>query len=177
MNDRNFKDGIFFENTDNVQSEDDLEEYIDGDKYSYDWSLRSFEKTLDFSSYAIKCGVLFNGSAIIAILAFIGDLSPHIRDMSCIIWSLWFFVSGTIFAGISSFFAYFAQQKFTHSAEFRSRGGIKKNVLVYRDLAIELDKKGMLCNRWAIGIGILSGLFFITGVFLFSYVLSDIKLN
>lgn len=91
MQDRYIGNHNEFGDGNKIQSDDNSKVYIK-DKYLYDWSLKSLEKTFDFSTYAIKCIVLLNGSACIAILAFVGDLLPWIKSINCILFALGCFV-------------------------------------------------------------------------------------
>ncbi len=148
-------------NGNNVGDNNSIQSSNDSFKTGYhkEWGIKSFEKTVDFSTHAIRYCLLLNGSACVALLAFLGTVWGKV-DVQLIVWSLRFFSGGCILVICCSFFAYLAQQKFTHSA-FEEENGCKK-------VSYKLNKTGDEYNKTAIVFGGLSVICFVIGVIIFS---------
>ncbi len=149
--------------------------------YLTEWSLRSFEKTFDFSNAAIKSCLLINGGACIALLAFLGEIA-QLETWKCslhgILMTLLSCAWGCIFVVVCGFFSYLAQGKFTHMAEkilLREREK-KSQCLENPKLEYEIEQiknKGVIQNIYAIIFAGLSIVCFFTGCVIFIFTLWD----
>ena len=82
-------------------------------KYSLDWKLESFRTTMAFAQGAIRSGMLVNGAAAVALLAYLGNIKAQGSATSPFVTALGFFSGGVVAAALTFTCSYFAQLLYT----------------------------------------------------------------
>jgi hypothetical protein len=82
-------------------------------KYSLDWKLESFRTTMAFAQGAIKSGMLVNGAAAVALLAYLGNIKAQGDATSPFVAALGFFSSGVVAAALTFACSYLSQLFYT----------------------------------------------------------------
>lgn len=82
-------------------------------KYSLDWKLESFRSTMAFAQAAIKSGMLVNGAAAVALLAYLGNIKAQGAATSPFVVALGLFSGGVVAAALTCACSYFAQLLYT----------------------------------------------------------------
>lgn len=82
-------------------------------KYSLDWKLESFRTTISFAQGAIRSGMLVNGAAAVALLAYLGNIKAQGAATSPFVAALGFFSGGVVAAAVTFACSYFAQLLYT----------------------------------------------------------------
>jgi hypothetical protein len=140
-----------------------------------DWSLRrdALQYTKEYGLFTLRSCLVLNGGAIVAILAFIGNLygrgtaSPPVRihDLDL---ALFLFVAGLVAVIVASICGYFnfltSQKRLNESAAFLPM----RSVLG----ASTPDYSGRLTRRIATGLVVISVTSFVIGVLSVAYAIS-----
>jgi hypothetical protein len=82
-------------------------------KYSLDWKLESFRTTMTFAQGAIKSGMLVNGAAAVALLAYLGNIKAQGAATSPFVAALGFFSAGVVAAALTFACSYLSQLFYT----------------------------------------------------------------
>jgi hypothetical protein len=82
-------------------------------KYSLDWKLESFRTTMAFAQGAIKSGMLVNGAAAVALLAYLGNIKAQGNATSPFVAALGFFSGGVVAAALTFACSYVSQLFYT----------------------------------------------------------------
>lgn len=82
-------------------------------KYALDWKLESFRSTMALAQGAIKSGMLVNGAAAVALLAYLGNIKAQGDVNAPFVAALGFFSGGVIAAAVTFACSYFAQLFYT----------------------------------------------------------------
>jgi hypothetical protein len=82
-------------------------------KYSLDWKLESFRTTMAFAQGSIKSGMLVNGAAAVALLAYLGNIKAQGDATSPFVVALGFFSGGVVAAAMTFACSYLAQLFYT----------------------------------------------------------------
>lgn len=82
-------------------------------RYSLDWKLESFRTTMAFAQGAIKSGMLVNGAAAVALLAYLGNIKAQGDATSPFVIAIGFFSGGVVAAALTFACSYVSQLFYT----------------------------------------------------------------
>jgi hypothetical protein len=117
----------------------------------------NFSATMEFGREATKAGMLINGGAAVALLAFVGQTAARIEPASIlpIAKIIGLFAFGVLFAALASGLSYLAQLQYSYALQ-RSFGLLPYTSTSFRS-------RGRVCHGMAVAAMFLSYAMFVTG--------------
>ncbi len=103
----------------------DLNAQQDERRHAHEWDVEQFRQVIALGQSAMKAGVVINGGAAVALLAFIGHMVGEARAFRVLPFadSMWWFVIGVLASGVAFAATYVSQLGYAGKAVWSQRAG------------------------------------------------------
>ena len=103
----------------------DLNAQQDERRHAHEWDVEQFRQVIALGQSAMKAGVVINGGAAVALLAFIGHMAGGAQAFRVLPFanSLWWFVMGVLASGVAFGATYVSQLGYAGKAGWPQRAG------------------------------------------------------
>lgn len=109
----------------------DLNAQQDERRHTHEWNVEQFRQVIALGQSAMKAGVVINGGAAVALLAFIGHMAAEAQAFRVLPFanSLWWFVMGVLASGVAFAASYVSQLGYAGKEGWPHRAGYAFHVL------------------------------------------------
>lgn len=103
----------------------DLNAQQDQRRHAHEWDVEQFRQVIALGQSAMKAGVVINGGAAVALLAFIGHMAAEAHAFQVLPFanSLWWFITGVLASGVAFGATYVSQLGFAGNEGWPRRFG------------------------------------------------------